>query len=48
MEPLIIAIDFDDTFSADPELWTAFILNAQQRGHKIICVSAFLHTTNGA
>lgn len=38
--PLVIAIDFDETFTADCQLWCEFILNAQKRGHKVICVSA--------
>lgn len=35
-----IAIDFDDTFTADPELWAEFIGRAQSRGHVVVCVSA--------
>lgn len=37
---LTIAIDFDDTFTADPKLWTEVIQKIQERGHRIICVSA--------
>lgn len=40
VEALTIAIDFDDTFTADVELWTAFIAMAQGRGHRVVCVSA--------
>jgi hypothetical protein len=39
-EALKIAIDFDSTFTADCQLWKEFILNAQKRGHTVICVSA--------
>jgi hypothetical protein len=35
-----IAMDFDDTFTADPELWSAFIVTAQDRGHRVLCVTA--------
>lgn len=36
---MIIAIDYDKTYTLDPDLWNAFILKAQQRGHKVICVT---------
>ena len=32
-------IDFDDTFTADPELWRAFIANAHERGHSCFVVT---------
>ena len=41
MEQLTIAIDFGDTFTAAPELWTSFINEAMKQGHRVICVSAF-------
>lgn len=37
---LVIAIDFDDTFTADVQLWAAFIRDAKQRGHRVVCVTA--------
>jgi len=37
---LTIAIDYDDTFTADPDLWRNFIGMAQLRGHRVVCVSA--------
>jgi hypothetical protein len=40
IKPLTIAMDFDDTFTADPHLWTSFIDTAKQRGHRVICVTA--------
>lgn len=40
MEPLVFALDFDDTFTADPELWAAWIVMAKRRGHKVYCVTA--------
>lgn len=36
---LTIAIDYDDTFTADPALWVLVIVAAQHRGHKVICVT---------
>jgi hypothetical protein len=35
---LNIAIDFDDTFSADPELWRLFIDAAEAKGHRCYIV----------
>ena len=37
---MLIAIDFDDTLTADGELWRAFIESAIELGHKVICVTA--------
>lgn len=36
----IIAIDYDDTFTADPEAWSLVIATLQRRGHKVVCISA--------
>ncbi len=33
---MLIALDYDGTYTADPELWTAFISNARMRGHTVI------------
>ena len=35
-----ISIDFDDTYTRDPELWESFIERAQARGHEVYCVTA--------
>ena len=35
-----IAMDFDDTFTADPQLWSRFIKDAKERGHRFYCVTA--------
>ncbi len=35
-----IALDFDNTFTADPELWSAFINTARQRGHEVKIVTS--------
>ena len=40
-----IAIDFDDTFTADPELWAKFIADARERGHSVVMVTARRDTT---
>lgn len=35
-----IALDFDNTFTADPELWTQFITAARMRGHEVAIVTS--------
>ncbi|HEY1127952.1 MAG TPA: hypothetical protein VGF12_00990 [Roseateles sp.] len=40
MKRLTIGIDFDDTFTADPDLWRRFIGDAQRSGHVVVCVTA--------
>lgn len=35
-----ISIDFDDTYTRDPELWDLFVELAQSRGHTVYCVTA--------
>lgn len=37
---MLIAIDFDETLTADARLWKEFIGSAQRLGHRIICVTA--------
>lgn len=37
---LTIAIDFDDTFTADVEMWSHVIAEFQRFGHSVVCVSA--------
>ena len=36
---MLIALDWDKTYTLDPELWDAFIVNAQQRGHTVKIVT---------
>lgn len=36
---MIIALDYDRTFTRDPELWYHFILDCQRRGHKVVLVT---------
>lgn len=35
-----ISIDFDYTYTRDPELWNTFIQQALRRGHIVYCVTA--------
>lgn len=37
---MIIAVDYDNTYTADPELWDDFIKSAIVKGHTVICVTA--------
>lgn len=34
-----IAIDFDDTFTADPDMWKLFIRSAYENGHNVFVVT---------
>lgn len=36
MNSLLIALDFDETYTADPELWRAFVRLAHRNGHQVI------------
>lgn len=38
-ESLTFALDYDDTFTAEPELWRAWVLLAKARGHRIVCIT---------
>lgn len=40
MNSLTIAIDYDETFTADPDLWAMFVSKAQDKGHRVLCVTA--------
>ena len=35
-----ISIDFDDTYTRDPEMWNIVIAQMQISGHKVYCVTA--------
>lgn len=35
-----IAIDFDNTLTADPDLWGIFVDRAKKLGHRCYCVTA--------
>jgi len=34
-----IAIDYDDTYTLDPEAWELFISMMQSRGHEVVCIT---------
>lgn len=36
---MILSLDFDDTWTADPELWQMFCRQAKRRGHTVILVT---------
>lgn len=36
---MLLALDYDDTYTRDPEFWDAVITLAQQRGHSVICAT---------
>lgn len=37
---MIIAIDYDNTYAADPPTWDEVIKTLQAAGHTVICVTA--------
>lgn len=40
------SLDYDGTFTADPELWLEFVKRAHERGHKVVVVTMrHLHET---
>ena len=36
---MLIAIDFDDTYTKDPYLWNDFLKKCKLRNHEVICVT---------
>lgn len=36
---MLIALDYDLTYTLDPDLWDAFIKYAKARGHRFVCVT---------
>lgn len=36
---MLIALDYDGTYTAAPELWDAFIAAAERFGHQVACVT---------
>ena len=36
---MLIALDYDYTYTRDPAFWSAFITTAVQAGHNVVCVS---------
>lgn len=35
----IISLDYDNTYTRDPEMWLEFVKDAQKRGHKVYCIT---------
>jgi hypothetical protein len=42
-----IAIDWDDTFTADPDLWRIFVMAAKNRGHMVVIITARASDSKG-
>lgn len=40
VKPLTIGLDYDNTFTADPKLWSTFVNLARSLGHRVIIVTA--------
>lgn len=36
---MLIALDYDDTYTRDPHFWDTMIQFAKMRGHHVICVT---------
>jgi hypothetical protein len=36
---MLIALDYDQTYTTDPELWDDFVKNCIEKGHEVICVT---------
>jgi len=36
---MLIALDYDFTYTLDPEMWDAFVRFAEKRGHTFVCVT---------
>ena len=36
---MMIALDYDETYTVDPEFWDLVIALATSRGHSVICVT---------
>lgn len=41
---MIVCIDYDQTYTADKRLWDAFIQNAKERGHRVVCATMRFET----
>jgi hypothetical protein len=37
---LFISLDYDDTFTADPDLWKSFIGLCLRKGHQVVIITA--------
>jgi hypothetical protein len=36
---MIIALDYDDTYTRDPEFWDQVVALAKSRGHMVVCAT---------
>lgn len=36
---MLIALDFDNTFTADPDFWREVVARGRERGHSFVCVT---------
>lgn len=36
---MLIALDFDETYTRDKSMWRTFIQMARLRGHEVVCVT---------
>ncbi len=36
---MMIALDYDKTYTLDPEFWDSFISSASKRGHEVFCAT---------
>lgn len=36
---MLISLDYDLTYTADPEFWDAVVLAGKARGHQFVCVT---------
>lgn len=34
-----IALDYDGTYTRDPEMWDKFIILAEKMGHEVVCLT---------
>lgn len=36
---MLIALDYDETYTADPAMWDAWLRLAADHGHEVVCVT---------
>jgi hypothetical protein len=39
VKKMVLSLDFDDTYTRDPDLWDAFVAAARKRGHTVYCIT---------